>query len=162
MRFHGRSTGTTCERQDVRIPDGARESLTVDSAKRDPNVYCDECGAVVEADAADGTRTPCAECGATTQQVRIVIEESVSFHDELRIAAREGEPGEIRPHLLVHAGDSWSHRLRRWLYRTVRIDRANDLYEETVTDPATGETIHHDAGPLSEHRGHGDARRKTE
>jgi hypothetical protein len=44
----------------------------------------------------------------------------------------------------------------------VRIDRENDYYEETVTDPATGEAIHHDAGPLSQHRGHGGARRRTE
>ena len=163
MRCRDPSIGTTCERRAPRITAAAHGRVTtVGDATRDPNVYCNECGAVVQADAPDGTRTPCAKCGATTQQVRIVIEDSVSFHEELRIAARVGQPGEIRPHLVVRTGDSWSRRLGRWLLRTVRIDRTNDDYEETVTDPATGEEIHHDAGPLSEHRGHGEAQRRIE
>ena len=130
------------------------------SAQRDPNIYCDECGAVVRPDTPDGTRTPCASCGATTQQIRILIEDTVALHDEIRLAVREGEPGEVAPHLLLRTGDSWSVRLQRWLARTMRIDRRSNHYEETVVDPQTGEVVHHDAGLLSEHRDHGDARRR--
>ena len=131
----------------------------VSNTQRDPNVYCDDCGAVVRPDLPDGTRAPCVACGGTTQQVRILIEETMTLHDEVRIAVRDGEPGLVAPHLRVRTGDSWSARLRRWLHRTMRIDRKNNTYEETVVDPQTGEVVHHDAGPLSAHRGHGDARR---
>jgi len=131
----------------------------VGNTERDPNVYCDECGAVVRLDAPDGTRTPCSECGSMAQQVRILVEDTVTFRSEIRLAAREGAPGEVAPHLLFRSGDSWSYRLGRWLQRTMRIDRKADRYEETVTDPQTGDVVHHDSGPLSEHRGHGGARK---
>lgn len=38
------------------------------------------------------------------------------------------------------------------------IDRENDWYEETVTNPDTGEVVHHQAEPLSDHTGHGSAK----
>ncbi len=131
------------------------------NVQRDSNVYCNECGATVEPDAPDGTRIPCVPCGATTQQVRILIEDTVTFREEIRLAAREGAPGEVAPHLETRSGDSWSYRLGKWLQRTMRIDRKNDLYEETVTDPQTGEVVHHDSGPLSNHRGHGDVQKRA-
>lgn len=100
-------------------------------------------------------------CGATTQQVRVLIEETVAFREEIRIAAREGTRREVAPHLETRSGDSWSYRMGKWLQRTMRIDRRNDLYGETVIDPQTGEVVHHDFGALSAHRGHGDARKRA-
>ena len=38
------------------------------------------------------------------------------------------------------------------------IDRDGDRYEESVVDPATGETIHECTEPLSEHWNHGSAK----
>lgn len=125
-----------------------------------PTSTANDCGAVDQPDAADGTRTPCAACGSTAQQVRLLIEDSVSLHPDLRIAVREGDPGRVKPHLIVQTGEPLSHRLGRWVHRTRRIDRKNDQYEETIIDPVTGEEIHRDAAPLSEHQGHGDARRR--
>jgi hypothetical protein len=46
------------------------------------------------------------------------------------------------------------------MQRTVRVDRENDHYEETVTDPDTGAVIHHDSGPLTKHTRHGSAKQK--
>jgi hypothetical protein len=40
------------------------------------------------------------------------------------------------------------------------IDRDNNWYKEEITDPRTGEIIHKDEGPLSEHQDHGDAKKK--
>lgn len=39
------------------------------------------------------------------------------------------------------------------------IDRDADWYEETVTNPETGEEVHHTAEPLSKHIGHGSAKK---
>ena len=40
------------------------------------------------------------------------------------------------------------------------IDRQNDLYEETITDPDTGEVIRNCGEPLSQHQGRGSAKGK--
>jgi len=40
------------------------------------------------------------------------------------------------------------------------IDRENDWYAETVTDPETGEIVHECKEPLSEHQGHGAAKKR--
>lgn len=130
------------------------------TAHRDPNVYCNACGAVVTPDLPDGTRVPCAECGSVEQLVKVTIEDTVSFKSELRLAVRHGEPGEVAPHLEHRQGDSWSKKLGKWLYRTMRIDREADLYEEAVRDPESGEMIHRNVERLSEHRGHGDDRER--
>ncbi len=74
--------------------------------------------------------------------------------------ARHGQPGEVAAHLDLKTGDSWSYRFAKWMQRTVRVDRENDHYEETVTDPETGAVIHHDSGPLTKHTGHGSAKQK--
>ena len=41
------------------------------------------------------------------------------------------------------------------------IDREADTYDETVTDPESGEIVHECHEPLSEHRGHGSAKRSA-
>src|SRR5262245_17017361 len=53
---------------------------------------------------------------------------------------------------------SWSHRLGRYVKKTRVINRRDDYYFEDITDPQTGQTLHRCEEPLTEHRGHGDAR----
>ncbi|MGC1133561.1 MAG: hypothetical protein WA941_12120 [Nitrososphaeraceae archaeon] len=48
----------------------------------------------------------------------------------------------------------------RSVRRRMRVDRDNNRYTEEVEDKETGEIIHSVDEPLSEHRGHGSARRK--
>jgi hypothetical protein len=40
------------------------------------------------------------------------------------------------------------------------IDRDNDSYHEIVMDPISGKVVHECKEPLSQHRGHGSAKRK--
>ena len=42
------------------------------------------------------------------------------------------------------------------------IDRDKDQYKETVIDPQTGQVIHQNKEPLSEHFGHGSAKFKND
>jgi hypothetical protein len=46
----------------------------------------------------------------------------------------------------------------KWVHRVVNADRREDRFDEVVTDPDTGEVIYECHEPLSQHRGHGDAR----
>ena len=40
------------------------------------------------------------------------------------------------------------------------LDYKNNRYTETLTNEVTGEVVHHTHHPLSEHKGHGSAKRK--
>jgi hypothetical protein len=125
------------------------------TTERDPQVYCGDCGAVVKPDLPDKTRLPCPACGSTRQEVRITIADTISLHDEVRLVARHSEAA---PHYKMRTGDSWSTKFSKWMHRTRRIDREGDLYEETVTDPDTGEVIHQQSERLTDHLGHGSDR----
>lgn len=61
----------------------------------------------------------------------------------------------------IESGDGPDHS--RDLGKPVRkrcvIDRERDEYLEHIEDYETGQVLHHCQEPLSEHRGHGDAKR---
>lgn len=82
----------------------------------------------------------------------------VPLRGSLVLKARRGGRG--RP-FLEHLDqlDLW-HLKQRWMRKVRRIDRAGDAYEETVTDPTTGEVVRSTRERLSEHRGHGSARER--
>jgi len=69
----------------------------------------------------------------------------------------EGEP----PGFEIRLGESVERRTGRVLHRVGRIDRRGDAYAEHVFDPRTGVTVHWCVEPLSEHRGHGSAKRRA-
>jgi hypothetical protein len=73
----------------------------------------------------------------------------------LRLKARHGQPGQVRPHHEQRIEPSFWRKGQKWVQRHLRVDHEADEYEETITDPETGEIIHHSEEPLSEHRGHG-------
>jgi hypothetical protein len=49
----------------------------------------------------------------------------------------------------------------KWMEKLRVIDKENDFYKEEVIDPSTGEVIHHCEEKLSEHFGHGSAKKKN-
>lgn len=57
------------------------------------------------------------------------------------------------------SGDEFGVKLQRWLKKVRVIDRENDQYREKVWDPETGEVIHACEEPLSQHFGHGSAKK---
>jgi hypothetical protein len=60
----------------------------------------------------------------------------------------------------ILAGENLQKKTGKWMDKHRRIDHPADQYEETVTDPETGEIIHHCKERLSEHTGHGSAKYK--
>ncbi len=47
----------------------------------------------------------------------------------------------------------------RWMRLQRVIDRVNNWYREIIHDPKTGEIVHQTDEPLTEHQGHGDAKK---
>jgi hypothetical protein len=81
------------------------------------------------------------------------------------VVARDGigvtakRPGDRRPYIEDRALPSYSHRYDKVVLREQIIDRENDRYFERVTHYETGEVIHEIDEPLSQHRGHGSAKK---
>jgi hypothetical protein len=87
-----------------------------------------------------------------------MVADTVEFHDEVRLAVRDGNRTTGRAVVDVRSGDSWSRRLQRWMRLERRVDRAANRYTERLTDPRSGEVVHERDEPLSDHQGHGSAR----
>jgi hypothetical protein len=117
-------------------------------------VQCSDCGALIDtASDTPENRTPCPICGKKGRTFNTFIEEAITLRDGLGVKAKR--PGEKRPFVEDKAMPSFSHRLRKHVLREQVIDSDNDRYFEKVTDYESGEIIHHNEEPLSEHLGHG-------
>jgi hypothetical protein len=71
-------------------------------------------------------------------------------------------PGKKRPVLEVRDESVPSHASGKAVNHERLIDRRMNRYVERVTDPTTGEVLHECDEPLSDHQGHGDARRRKD
>lgn len=66
-----------------------------------------------------------------------------------------------KPFLEAIFGAELFRKLGIWVRKERIIDRDKDHYREVITNPETGEVLHHCEEPLSEHRGHGSAKDNT-
>lgn len=122
-------------------------------------IVCSNCGALIDAEAdTPENRTPCLVCGKSGRIFNASFEETIILRDGLGVKAKR--PGESRPFTEEKAMPSFSHRLGKYVLREQVIDRDKNLYREKISDYDSGEIIHNNAEPLSEHRGHGSAKGK--
>lgn len=127
----------------------------------DDGVWCGQCGASLEetAELRPEQRLPCPSCGSSKRRIAVSLTTSVAISTGMRMKGRE--PGRKEPFFEARAEPSRSVKLGRDVHLERVVDRRNDKYTETITDPVTGEVIHHCDEPLSEHRGHGSAKKKS-
>lgn len=104
------------------------------------------------------SRIACPRCGSTSRLFEKALAGTITPRASLGLKARG--PGRRKPFREQISGASYFSKAQRWVERLMRIDRRNNQYQEVVTDPDTGMIIHKCEEPLSEHRGHGDARKK--
>lgn len=104
------------------------------------------------------SRIPCPRCGSTSRLFEKTLAGTITPRASLGLKARE--PGRRKPFLEQISGASYFRKAQRWVERLMRIDRRNNQYREVVTDPETGTIIHKCEELLSEHKGHGNARKK--
>ena len=121
---------------------------------------CADCGAPVDnhADASE-MRKPCNACGSIKRIHNVSITETIVARDGFGLKAKR--PGEKKPYVEDLSMPDYSYSRGKHVHRQRVIDRDKDHYFEKITDYETGEVIHHCEEPLSQHRGHGDAKRKN-
>jgi hypothetical protein len=129
----------------------------------DVSVHCNSCDALLaeETSLAD-QRQPCPVCGSTARRFQVEVVEKCEVEDFLGMEGRRGGLSRhkgwfIRSFTRLVAQVSRGGALA---YHTRVMDRDADRYVETVTMRETGEVVHHCDEPLSEHQGHGSARRQ--
>lgn len=78
---------------------------------------------------------------------------------KIKMKARLGSKG--KPFIESVSGDDLYRKTGKWNILNRIFNRDKDEYSETVTDPDTGEVIHECEEPLSQHRGHGSAGKRS-
>jgi hypothetical protein len=124
-----------------------------------PVVRCTDClrDLPESASTAVEDRTPCPACGSTKRLVAIASSATVSVYELLGLTARHGTQG--GRFLRKKVGDELYHDTGKWQRVARTVNRADNVYEEIITDTATGQVIRFFRGPLDQHQGHGDAKR---
>jgi hypothetical protein len=119
---------------------------------------CNQCWQYLDEEP-DGQRQPCPQCGALGRH----FSETVTVEVKLRMQARfrQRRPGWKRPIFESKTGDEFHIASGEWRSLSRVIDREHDRYSEYITD-AAGNVVRDVDEPLSEHRGHGAAKRRAE
>lgn len=115
-------------------------------------IRCPDCGQELDAYA-----DACPRCGSSNRTVRVTDNVRLEALEQIRL--KKKRPGERKPFQEIKAGDEIYRETgeRRRVERI--IDREHDRYYEHVED-SSGNEIRHVDEPLSQHRWHGDAKKK--
>lgn len=91
----------------------------------------------------------------------LALNDGVEVHDSLRGKVKDASlPSKKNPRVDFFSGDDLRKSDGKWMQKERVLDKDNDYYKEVVVDPETGEEIHHNEEPLSEHFGHGSVKFK--
>jgi DNA-directed RNA polymerase subunit RPC12/RpoP len=125
-------------------------------------VKCAGCLTILDdrSDVPVSERRPCPSCGSRVRLFEDNVIETSELRDSMGMKARHGTTG--RPFFEAKAGADLHRKSGKWMHRDLMIDHDNDRYVERVIDPATGAVVHECEEPLSQHGGHGDAKRRHE
>jgi hypothetical protein len=119
-------------------------------------VTCGACGASLDEPPA-GPRAPCPVCSSRSRRFGLELVGEVKPHGRLRGKAKR--PGRRRAFIEFFTGSDFFKAARQWRHVDRVIDREKNRYTERIAD-AAGVVIEDVAEPLSQHRGHGAAKRR--
>lgn len=119
---------------------------------------CQDCNAKLFEEA-DESRQPCPFCGCMARLAVESMQDEIAFREHTRIKGRHA--GESRSHFEERVGGSYFRKHGEWHHLFRLIDRENNRYVETIKRHSSGEVLRHVDEPLSEHLGHGSAKRRT-
>jgi len=90
----------------------------------------------------------------------VVLQDQGQCFDKLRVDARRGEPGKVKPYRVTVTGDELHRDTGQRLLVERVIDREQGRYFERITDPA-GNVVRDVEEPLRDHRDRGAAKPPT-
>lgn len=102
-------------------------------------------------------RHACLACGSIARVFAVSIDEAITLRTGLGF--KHKRPGRKKPIAEGFTRPEATRSTGVAVERKMSIDRENDRYSETVTEYETGAVIQHCDEKLSEHTGHGSAKR---
>ena len=115
-----------------------------------------------------GERTPCPVCGSLSRcsetlghiarHYRVEINTALSVRPQIDSKAKR--KGRGRPFIEQRSTHDLYRKTGQDTDEVRIIDRENNLYQKTIKDSKTGETIYECCEPLDKHTGHGYARHR--
>jgi uncharacterized protein (DUF1684 family) len=89
----------------------------------------------------------------------VTLTDKAEAHDSLATKARHGHVGTVKPYRETFSGFDYYRDTAEWRQVSRVVDREADRYTERIVD-ATGNVVRDVDEPLTDHRGHGAARRR--
>lgn len=122
-------------------------------------ISCGDCGKVLEEYEmlASSERTPCPDCGSMKRHVEVMFSATVKARVGMR--AKGKAPGVKKPIVEILAEPSLKNSTGEEVFHERTIDRRQNRYIEKVTLKETGEVLHECDENLSDHIGHGSAKK---
>lgn len=127
-------------------------------------VECKNCGAALPSDWARLENQPCPKCGSYTLRISLQVKADMSIRGLMKGKVKDPNHKlkRNRPSREVKAGtEPQKDRPSKWVCVYRDINREHDTYDEKVVDEETGEVLHECHERLSDHKGHGSAKRGT-
>ena len=124
-------------------------------------VVCTDCSTEIStANDTNSYRTPCNQCGGQKRTNQALLDCSQDVRAGLRLV------GYVRSKtkwfLKLMSEPSFTRSLGQWSHRSKIENKRADEYVELVTNPETGEVLYECREPLSQHRGHGSAKKSND
>ncbi len=118
-------------------------------------VTCGHCGFAI-----DPAEHPsiCPECGGADRLIESADTGTIESHDLIKL--KKKRPGKKKPYEELKVGEDLHRDTGTWSKLDRRIDRENDRYQEHIEN-AEGRVVRHVDEPLSEHQGHGSAKKRA-
>jgi uncharacterized protein (DUF1684 family) len=89
----------------------------------------------------------------------VTLTDKAEAHDSLATKARHGEVGKVKPYREAFTGLDYHRDSKEWRQVSRVVDREGDRYTERIVD-AGGNVVRDVDEPLSNHCGHGRAKRR--
>ena len=116
-------------------------------------IFCRDCGETIT-----GKSLVCKHCSSNRRMIDLKIFDTVGLHDSGKM--KQKRPGFSGFMIYAKFGSSLFKKTNTWTNLTRIIDRLRNNYEELIIDIKTGKVIKHVKEKLTDHIGHGSAKKK--
>lgn len=124
-------------------------------------IYCARCGENLDESYNIKPHKKCPNCGSVDQNLFLTEDDSIKIHNGVEGKIKNSNySSKKNPRVAFFQGDDQRKSDGKWMEKEKLLDKDNDEYKEIVIDPETGDVIHHCEQPLSDHQGHGSAKKR--
>ncbi|MBB3045890.1 uncharacterized Zn finger protein (UPF0148 family) [Litorivivens lipolytica] len=125
--------------------------------------HCSECGETSDLQPEENGAIFCPLCGGTKGKLDVGFSFGVAAQmDSVRVVGKNDSlPSKKKRRLEYRREHSLTVSTGRMSILERLIDKENDIYREKIIDKESGEIIHSDEEPLTDHTGHGSAKKNT-